>query len=214
MAIDDKTAESAAQRLENLVESGDYNQLHNTLVNDSLAYDKDSFQKIVASFDRFNQQKRDSNPEWGLPDIEITRDGVFGALGFGDVEQVKLTGIGDSKQKMEVYESAKHRNAELADNQAQSEPLHLDLGRMWSQSHLNEWVGSTADYHTDSTMPWGMQAGQETGPGYTVGDFRNNGSSGALPVSSEDRLNGEADLQQRLRNVPPGYNPQYRLESR
>lgn len=211
MAIDDRQAESAAQVLENAVESGDYNKLHNTLLNDSFAYDGESFQKIVATFDRINQQKRNSSPELGLPDIEFTRDGLLGL--FGNVSQVKLTGIGEDKQKMEVYESAGHRDAEVTENQKQSEPNHIDLGRMWSQSHLNEWFNSTTDYHTDSSVPWGG-AGQNAGPGNVEHDFRGNAGVGALPVNDSQRVNSEADLEQRVRKMPAGYNPQYRLETR
>lgn len=211
MAIDDKRAESAAQVLEDMVESGDYNQLHNTLLNDSLVFDGASFQKITATFDRINQQKRNSSPDSGLPDIEFTRDGLLGIV--GDVSQVKLTGIGEARQKMEVYESAGHRDAEVKDNQKQSDPNHFDLGRMWSQAHISEWFSSTPDYHTDSTVPWGG-AGQNAGAGNVERDFRGNDGVGALPVNDSQRLNSDADLEQRIRKMPAGYNPQFRLETR
>jgi hypothetical protein len=188
MTIDDRAAREKASELEKMLEDEKYDQLHNQLV--ELATDKDSFNKIMSTFDEINQQRRaNGHPE--LPDVEIHRDGWFG---FGNVDQVILNGVGEPPKKMEIFETWEHRQAEEAENARQSEPLHIDLGRLWDVIRQNKtWIGDTPDFHTDSSRPkpeQTIQAPENPAPP-TIRDFRNDTRVGALEMPGARRMTEE-----------------------
>jgi len=187
MTIDDLTAKSEAEKLEKSLECGDMTALHNQLV--ELARDQDSFSKIMSTFDEINQQRRDQALKNGinLPDVEIHKDGL---LGFGNVDQVVVNGLGQNHdQKMEVFESAGHRQAEETENAKQSEPLHLDLGRWLAKMNLGHWQGGQPDFQTDSSVPWQNDAQQSAAD--KVKDYRGDHRVGALEDPNAMRMSEE-----------------------
>jgi hypothetical protein len=194
MAIDDQAARQVAAELETTLEKNDFITLHNKLI--ELATDKDSFNKIMSAFDEINQQRREEFAKLGghLPDVEIHRDGWFG---FGNVDQVVLSGLGnahgrtdDHDKKVEIFETKAHRQAEEAENAKQSEPLHIDLGRLWAEvNQKQDWVEGKPDFHTDSSHYLPNDTVQATAS--TVRDFRSNKGLGAYEDPNAMRMTEE-----------------------
>jgi len=187
MSIDDATAKSSAEKLETSLENGDMTGLHNQLV--ELAGDKESFNKIMSTFDQINQQRQDQAAKNGinLPDIELHKDGM---LGFGNVDQVVVNGLGQNHdEKMEVFETAGHRQAEETENAKQSEPLHIDLGRWLAEMNQGQWQGHRPDFHTDSSVPW--QSDSQESPAAKVNDYSDDHRVGALEDRNAVRMSEE-----------------------
>jgi len=141
----------------------------------------------MSTFDQLNQQAREKAPNANLPDVEIHKDGI---LGFGNVDQVVVKGVGEHHdKKMEVFETAGHRQAEETENAKQSEPLHIDLGRWLAKIQQHDWQNSRPDFHTDSSGIWTNDS--EQSPADRVTDFRGNQGVGALEDPNAVRMSPE-----------------------
>lgn len=198
MAIDEAATNTVAKALEHKIQSHDYVGLHNLMLNQASAYDKDSFNNILTVFAKINSEDAKTNK---LPTVEIHNDGGF--FGFGaTTEQVILKGMDDSGKKMEIYETPQHRDAEVEESRKQAEPLHIDLFHNRDKAAANEWVGSKPDFNTDSSVPWD-ESGINT-PLNTTVDHRNGNVSGAYDNGGV-RINSEQDLQYILNHPPKGY---------
>jgi hypothetical protein len=198
MAIDDKGANLAAEQLESKLQSKDYVGLHNLMVEQSQAYDKDSFNKIMSVFGKLNNDKASNDSQ--LPTVEIHNDGF---LGFGgSTDQVILKDKGQNGKKMEIFESPAHYQAEAEENLKQAEPLHIDFFHNRDKAASNDWVGSRPDFQTNSSVLW-EQNSQST-PLNSVVNHMNGTMTGAYDNGGV-RINSDQDLQNILNHPPKGY---------
>lgn len=185
--MDDNAAGKIGTNLGEKLGRCDYVGVHNDLVKLSQeCSNKDDFNQIVGKMNEYCQKNADK----GLPKMNIHNDGWFG-IG-GQTDQIVLEKNG---KKMEIFENAAHRNAEENENAKQAEPNHIDFGRMGDNSN-NTWVGSRADYHTDSSISWTAD-NKNNGTGETTSDVRNGNTIGAYDYGNNAvRLNSPAQLNQ------------------
>jgi hypothetical protein len=129
--------DSKAQSLERTIQTGDTAALQNQLI--SIA-SQDDFNQVVDTLKQMTDKHRSEG--CSLPDLQIHKDGLFGAL--GNVDQIVIK---DSQgKKQEVFETTQHRAQELREDPN-------SLGRAVEKWDAQNWVAAMDAKDTDSSQP-------------------------------------------------------------